>query len=73
MKALKIIAMFMVALLAILYFGARYMATSMEKENVFSVSEIRNDDSTYKYVKEQCDSGFFGADSENCQNLREAR
>lgn len=43
------------------------------KSNIYSVSEIRHDDSTYRYVKEKCDSGFFDYDSENCVNLRTAR
>lgn len=45
----------------------------MEKANIYSVSDIQYDDSTYRYVKAKCDSGFFEYNSENCINLRDAR
>lgn len=51
----------------------KLIVDSEMKSNIYSVSSIRHDDSTYRYVKEKCDSGFFDHDSENCVNLRAAR
>ncbi len=73
MKKMNLIAIIIFVVLGLAYFFLKSVATNQEKSNVFSVSEIKNDDSTYKYVKEKCDSGFFSQDSENCVNLRKAR
>ena len=73
MKKMNLIAIIIFVVLGLAYFFLKSVATNQEKSNVFSVSEIKNDDSTYKYVKETCDSGFFSQDSENCVNLRKAR
>ncbi|MGB4813271.1 MAG: hypothetical protein WBP13_12440 [Methylophilaceae bacterium] len=73
MKNIKVIALVIVAVLVIAYFGLKLVVNDQQKSNVFSVSEIKYDDSTYNYVKKQCDSGFFEKDSQNCKNLREAR
>ena len=73
MKKMNLIAIIIFVVLGLAYFFLKSVATNQERSNVFSVSEIKNDDSTYKYVKEKCDSGFFSQDSENCVNLRKAR
>lgn len=73
MKIIKWAALIMAGVLVVAYFVLKLVVNDQQQSNLFSVSEIRNDDSTYKYVKEQCDSGFFATDSQNCKNLREAR
>lgn len=64
-------------ILALIWVGAKLVTEALtrkvERDNVFSVSEIRNDDTTYRYVEEKCDRGFFAVESENCANLRVAR
>ncbi|MGG4610572.1 hypothetical protein [Providencia sp. Me31A] len=50
-----------------------YFNENIEKSNTFTVSQIKYDNTTYRYVKEKCDSGFFEKNSENCINLRAAR
>jgi len=59
--------------LGIAWIVLEYLTTSMEKANIYSVSDIQYDDSTYRYVKAKCDSVFFEYNSENCINLRDAR
>lgn len=59
--------------LGIAWVALEYLTTSMENANIYSVSDIQYDDSTYRYVKAKCDSGFFEYNSENCINLRDAR
>ena len=72
-KTIITIAITLFVLLAIAWLLLNKVAAGGESSNVYSVSEIRYDDSTYNYVKEKCDEGFFSEDSENCVNLREAR
>ncbi|MGJ7546498.1 hypothetical protein [Variovorax sp. LT1R16] len=73
MKNIKVIALVIFAVLVIAYFGLKLVVNDQQKSNAFSFSEIKNDDSTYNYVKKQCESGIFGKDSQNCKNLRKAR
>lgn len=72
-KIIVIVAIVVFALLALGYVVSKYLVTNMEQSTVFSVREMRNDDSTYYYVREQCASGNFAQDSVNCRNLRAAR
>ena len=73
MKHIKIVALILFSVLAVAYVALKMLVNDQQKSNVFSISEIKNDDSTYKYVKQQCDSGFFEKDSQNCKNLSRAR
>jgi len=49
------------------------MNKKMGSENIHSVSMLKNDDSTYKYVKQKCEEGSFPPEHENCKNMRLAR
>lgn len=68
-----IFAIGLFVVLGVLWLFLNGASQHMEKSNQFSLSEIKYDDSTYRYVKEKCDSGFFEYNSENCINLRQAR
>lgn len=72
-KVLNITVISIFAILAVGFVVLRFVNSGAESGNLFTVSEIKNDDSTYKYVAEKCAAGFFSSDSENCVNLREAR
>lgn len=71
-KKLTYFALGFFLLIGIAWIVLEYITTSMEKANIYSVSDIKYDDSTYRYVKEKCDSNFFEYNSENCTNLRES-
>ncbi len=45
----------------------------MESQNIYSMSDLKYDDSTYNYVKQKCEEGFFPANHRNCENMRAAR
>ena len=65
------IAIFLV--LVALKFGLSGLAEKLEGENIYSLSDLKYDDSTYNYVKKKCDEGLLSANSVNCQNMRIAR
>lgn len=71
-KKLTYFAIGLFLFLGISWIALEYVTTSMEKANTYSVSDIKYDDSTYRYVKEKCDNGFFEDNGENCTNLRES-
>lgn len=70
---LKYLAIGLFIFLGVAWMALKFITGNFEKSNIYTVSEIRHDDSTYRYVKEKCDSGFFEENSQNCINLRKAR
>lgn len=73
MKKLNIVAIVLFCLLGAGYLASKWAAAHFEQQNVYSVSELKYDDTTYNYVKGKCDSGEFAHDSQTCANLRQAR
>lgn len=67
------IAITLFAVLAIAYFFLQQQVKTNGSSNVYSMSDLKYDDTTYKMVKENCDSGAWKADNINCINVKNAR
>jgi hypothetical protein len=59
--------------IGLVYFFLQSQVKNYGSSNIYSMSDLKYDDTTYKMVKENCDSGSWPADNINCQNMKKAR